>query len=278
MADTGRTNTAAPQPTGGRRRRDRSRGAVLVEAAIIFPILVLLTFGAVEFGLVFHDELILTTAARSGARIGTADKNTAGTLVNTDDDYQILQAVSSALGGLGNKVVSITIYDAGSATSGPPAGCYGVGATGSSTPGQECNVYPESDLTQPSTYWTATGPPESQFWPVSARSLSLNTTAGTEPAYLGVAVTTTHGYVTGLFGPSRTLTEYSVFRFEPTANTSRANPVAPLNGTTSTTSATTTTVAGGGSSTTSSSTTSTTHAPTSSTTSTSTTISVGIPT
>ena len=61
-------------PEGGRRWwQPGPRGAALVEAAILLPILVLLTFGAIEYGLIYRDELRLATAARSGARIGVAD-------------------------------------------------------------------------------------------------------------------------------------------------------------------------------------------------------------
>jgi len=130
-----------------------------------------------------------------------------------------------------------------------------------------CDTFPQSDLSEPQSYWTgATPPPEEQNWPYSSRVLTLNTSAGTEPTYLGVAVTTTHTYITGLFGSSRTLTEYSVFRFEPNDNTNRAHPVAPLTETTTTTTAaptttlpTTTTTAGP----------TTTHAPTTTTSTTS---------
>jgi len=70
--------TLEPRPPRRRGWRGQgSRGAALVEAALLLPILVLLTFGAVEYGLIYHDELRITTAARSGARIGVADKTQA---------------------------------------------------------------------------------------------------------------------------------------------------------------------------------------------------------
>jgi Flp pilus assembly protein TadG len=80
VVDGGTNQTSSRGPR--RHRRDRSRGAVLIEAAILLPLLVLLTFGAVEYGLIFRDDLKITTAARSGARIGTADKTSDGSAVN----------------------------------------------------------------------------------------------------------------------------------------------------------------------------------------------------
>ena len=59
------------------RRRDlRSRGrgheqggVAAVEFAVMLPLLVVLVFGIIEFGLVFNTQLSLTGAAREGARV-----------------------------------------------------------------------------------------------------------------------------------------------------------------------------------------------------------------
>lgn len=44
------------------------RGAAAVEFALVFPILVLILIGIVEYGSVFNTQLMLTSAAREGAR------------------------------------------------------------------------------------------------------------------------------------------------------------------------------------------------------------------
>lgn len=53
-----------------RRRRHwgDDRGAAAVEFALVFPILVVILFGIVEFGSVYNAQLQLTSAAREGAR------------------------------------------------------------------------------------------------------------------------------------------------------------------------------------------------------------------
>jgi hypothetical protein len=51
----------------------RDRGAVAVEAAIITPIFILILIGVLEFGLVFKDQLAVTSAVRAGARIASAE-------------------------------------------------------------------------------------------------------------------------------------------------------------------------------------------------------------
>ena len=44
------------------------RGAAAVEFALVFPLLVLVLVGIVEYGSVFNTQLMLTSAAREGAR------------------------------------------------------------------------------------------------------------------------------------------------------------------------------------------------------------------
>ncbi|SDF01925.1 TadE/TadG family type IV pilus assembly protein [Sporolituus thermophilus] len=45
------------------------RGQTLVELALVLPVVVLLLAGMMEFGRVFHEYLVVTAAAREGARI-----------------------------------------------------------------------------------------------------------------------------------------------------------------------------------------------------------------
>ncbi|HVW19162.1 MAG TPA: TadE/TadG family type IV pilus assembly protein [Solirubrobacteraceae bacterium] len=51
-----------------RRPGDGERGQALVEFALVLPLLCLLLFGIVEFGLMFFKYVDLTSAARDGAR------------------------------------------------------------------------------------------------------------------------------------------------------------------------------------------------------------------
>lgn len=65
------------------RTRGEERGAALVEAAIAFPLLIMLLFGIVSFGRAYNAKVTLTHAAREGARElaltqdATAAENTA---------------------------------------------------------------------------------------------------------------------------------------------------------------------------------------------------------
>lgn len=51
-------------------RRVRSeRGAELIEFALVFPVLLLVVLGIVDFGFLFQRMEVVTNAAREGARI-----------------------------------------------------------------------------------------------------------------------------------------------------------------------------------------------------------------
>lgn len=45
-------------------------GQAVLELALILPVLLLLLFGIIEFGIIFHSNLVLNQAAREGARLG----------------------------------------------------------------------------------------------------------------------------------------------------------------------------------------------------------------
>ncbi|MGB7157933.1 MAG: TadE/TadG family type IV pilus assembly protein [Tepidisphaeraceae bacterium] len=59
----------------GRRRRLRRGGAVL-EAALVLPIILTLSFGMIEFGYFFFVKHTLQSAARDGARVGIVSSAT----------------------------------------------------------------------------------------------------------------------------------------------------------------------------------------------------------
>jgi Flp pilus assembly protein TadG len=65
------STAAVPRHGHISRRRARvgdERGAVAVEFALIFPVLVLLLVGIIEFGTMFNAQLLVQGAAREGAR------------------------------------------------------------------------------------------------------------------------------------------------------------------------------------------------------------------
>ncbi len=46
------------------------RGAAIIEFTVIFPLLIILLFGIMEFGIIVYDKAMITNASREGARAG----------------------------------------------------------------------------------------------------------------------------------------------------------------------------------------------------------------
>jgi Flp pilus assembly protein TadG len=68
-------------------------GAAAVELALLLPILIILIFGAIEFGVLMYDQQVLTNASREGARAGIVQKDTPVTVA------EIQQIVSNYASG-----------------------------------------------------------------------------------------------------------------------------------------------------------------------------------
>jgi Flp pilus assembly protein TadG len=79
-----------------RRRRGGDRGAAAVEFAIVFPVLMLIVFGIIDFGRALNDQITLTQAAREGARLEALGES------------NVAQSTQSAAGGLSPVTVTIT--------------------------------------------------------------------------------------------------------------------------------------------------------------------------
>ncbi len=93
------------------------RGSSIVEMAIVLPLLLMLVFGIVEFGVMFYDRQVITNASREGARAGIVQALTRPT---PGDITTIVQTYCAGrlfnLGGTPNLTISVT-------TNGNPNGC-----------------------------------------------------------------------------------------------------------------------------------------------------------
>lgn len=95
------------------------RGAAAVEFAIILPLLILILFGIIEFGLLLYNKQMITNASREGARAGIVAR------IPRLSDAEIATIVNSYCAGnmvnfgAGTPVVTVTRTDTngdGSAT------------------------------------------------------------------------------------------------------------------------------------------------------------------
>lgn len=186
-------------------RGDGERGAVLVESAIITPLLMLFLFGIFEFGLAFRDYLTVANTTRDGARTASV----AG--AELDADYRTLAAIADASTILPDDAIEeIIIFKASGPDDDPAANCESAGT---------CNRYVASDLQRPPEEFgchTSTLAPNApdRHWCPNTRETSV----GTGLDYIGVYVLVNHEYVTGLFGADVDLDDRMILKVEPQEN------------------------------------------------------------
>ena len=61
-------------------------GASMVEFAIVLPLLLLILFGTIEFGLLLYNKQVITNASREGARFGIVSQETRKTQSEIRDE------------------------------------------------------------------------------------------------------------------------------------------------------------------------------------------------
>jgi len=64
-----------------------NKGVAAVEFAICLPILILLLFGLIEFGLLFYNQQVITNASREGARAGIVAETVNADIIQIVENY-----------------------------------------------------------------------------------------------------------------------------------------------------------------------------------------------
>jgi hypothetical protein len=190
-----------------RRRRHRDeRGVVAIEAALIFPILITLALGIIEWSLVLRDQLEVTSLARAGARnASTLAPTHPWVAPPTPFTRQVVDSIERAASVLPRGSVQyVLVYQAGP-DGRPLSGTFNCGSVDTT-----CDRYD----------WDPTANGGLGDW---VRTPGANWTGATINACLGEAgmmdvgvfVQANHRMLTGLFGSNRTLRSYTAMRFEP---------------------------------------------------------------
>jgi len=181
------------------RHTGRERGAVMVEMALILPLLLLLVIGTIEFGLLFHERLTIASAASSAARTGA----TMG--IRDEADYAILQALEAGLYDQVDTsvIIRVDIFKAdpitGAKTGQYDRYLYQPMAT-------TCKWSPCPDVAEDGPVGT---------WVPSSRDTTLDEGGGGLDV-LGVEIIYHHTAVSGFIpGIDRDLTERALVRLEP---------------------------------------------------------------
>jgi hypothetical protein len=175
-------------------RKRTDRGATIVEAAIVFPLLFLVLFAVVEFGLAFKDWLTVSHAAREGARAGATYGD------DVAADYLILLDVGRQLGPAAIPVENVRIYNADT----------GLGTDYAYTPGANCSGSDCCDWTPCPDPDLPTPPYSKPNWDPTKRDVGLPNTDT-----LGVEVSYNHDWITGFFFNTTDFTSTVEYHLEP---------------------------------------------------------------
>jgi hypothetical protein len=196
------TNTVSG--SGSRRSRDTDRGAALVEAALVFPLLLTMIFGIIETGLLLKNQNTVVTASAAGARTAVAQPR--------QGDYEVnaTAAAQAVLRGATGTPVRVIVYRAHGATGRPCTSSYGgactadIGPTAAMDTCTQCWIFD----------WAGTGWSKRSLptWPAASQA-ACGSVALTD--YLGVYVEFRHDDLTGFFGSARSIKESTMMRLEP---------------------------------------------------------------
>ena len=190
-----------------RRVRDQ-RGAVIVEAALVLPVMIMIVIGIMEFGLLYSNYSTTIASTRSGARLAATQYSQAkiGTVETAEQTAalaQIVAATEADLKVMNNaEPVGMAIYrvDSSSANGAPAGGYPGENMSGGCT--SRCIRYTWNPTTKKMVR-------QSGSWPDPQRCVIANVES------IGVYVQTKHKYITGMFGQTRTIGGHTVMRLEP---------------------------------------------------------------
>jgi len=152
------------------------------------PVLMLITFGIIEFGMLYGNVSTVSSASRSGARLGatgyTAAANKA-TYVTT-----MGAAARKDLSALSQGTpIQMWVYKA---NAGRPASC---------TAANNC--------------WVMTWSASTKTWNAPSGGWTNPDACGTTLDTIGVYVEAQHRFVSGFFGSNKTISAKTVMRIEP---------------------------------------------------------------
>ncbi len=178
-------------------RSGRERGATLIEASLVLPIMIGILIGTLETGIAFKDYLTVSYATREGSRVGAL----AGDDANSD--CNIVHAIFDSLGQADlDDFKTIQIYAADPTTGDPVP--------------SKVNTWTLKGV-DPDPYDCANDWTIDENWPATSRNVIFG--AGSQLDIIGVRVVMNHDWITGFppFSGSFDVDESVITRIEPEA-------------------------------------------------------------
>ncbi len=193
--------------------RAGERGAVVVEAALVTPLLMALLLGIIEMALLMKDDVALTSAVRTGGRTASANAGAGPGGVNEGGDC--ITPCSPANAPMFAQMAANAIQRAGTAL---PEDSI-----------KEMWVYKANDMGYPgangATAWNCSTncvkylwvPARGQFRYMSGTwtSSTVNACANANPDAVGIYMKAEHDFLTGFFANHVMIEDHAVFAFEP---------------------------------------------------------------
>ncbi|QXC62714.1 pilus assembly protein [Aquihabitans sp. G128] len=184
---------------------------MLVELALVSVLLLTIAAGTYDYGMAWRAGLAGTEAARTGARVGSAQADAVGA------DFALLSGTRSALASSGqlSNVTRVVIYQSSTTTGEVPANCK---TTTSSSISEKCNILTGAQFrAMPTAVGTGTldskgciAASQTRNWCPTDRN-GVQLTAD----YLGVWVQLNYSYQFRLVGTTRSIERDAVMRLEP---------------------------------------------------------------
>ncbi len=182
--------------------RRRERGAVMIEVALVVPLLATLVLGVAELGFHVRGTQSVTAASQAGARVASSSGN------SRLADYDALMAMAGPLAKFEVADIERIIIFAPLADGSLPTDCE------THTVAGECNHYDGSSLSLSASAFTGTSTcgvfEPDRFWCPLDRD--NDQAGGTD--WIGVRIEVRHDSVAP-FIPDRTIVDTTVMRLEP---------------------------------------------------------------
>lgn len=195
-------------------RLDGDGGAVIVEFALVLPILLTFSLGIIDFGNAYRQENIGQQVVMSAAR--TDSQQSKGRFA----DYEALRNISSGASAMANTVVKEVVVWKANTLITPQ--CTGTNPTGTTVKGTAglCNIYSVTQVNEPN--------PGVGFPAGASNSLSCNggwdsnwcpltrNNADGAGDYLGIYVAFEYSSFTKIIASGKQkISEYAIYRLEP---------------------------------------------------------------
>lgn len=193
--------------------RVSERGAVVVEAALVTPLLMALLLGIIEMALLMKDDVALTSAVRNGGR--TASANAGAGPGGVDEGGDCISPCSPANVPKFAQMAANAIQRAGSALPkdsieelwvyrANDKGFPGANGATAMTCGSNCVKFKWVDSKDAFRYLSGT-------W----ISSTVNACANNNPDAVGIYLRAEHDFITGFFTNNVDIEDHAVFAFEP---------------------------------------------------------------